>query len=344
MSTSEKTFGPAIVATANAARAFDAPVRYPLLFAFPTTDEYGMAKNAAFISVIEHFLGVLILLPILVYKRGIAHFLNALKQFDRREWISVIFISAGGSALGLFFFLISLGLGNPTVAILIQKTQPLITLIFAAIILKERPSRNFWIALIIAIIGIAMLVYPDIIESSQTADTKALVAILCSLAAAVFWGGSTVFGRILTDKNDYWDITLYRYIGGFFFLLVFNVLLLNYTQGNFDLLNNNIGVFGNPDTTINFNWKFIGFVCILYSAIITGGILPLALYYYGLKMSKAAIAGLAELTFPVLAIFVNEIFLGFGLEPIQIIGAIILLVDVSTLSYINMKEAERQKS
>ncbi|UJG41356.1 MAG: DMT family transporter [Candidatus Heimdallarchaeum aukensis] len=343
----DKIYGPIIVSAANAARSFDAPVRYPLLFNSPDVfvKPMAMPRASSFITLIEHFLGLLILLPILLIKRGTKQVFGVFKEFDRRDWISLIFISAGGSALGLFFFLISLGLGNPTVAILIQKSQPLITLIFAIFILKEKPSLRFYVVLLLAITGIGLIAWPDISKSVQTLEFTGLIAILCSLLAAVFWGGSTVFGRILTKKVDYWNLTLFRYIGGFFFLLVFNIFTFTYNSTYFGLLTQKINVFGHyvDGSFVPLDWQWIGILCILYAAILTGGVLPLALYYFGLTRSKASVAGLAELAFPILSIFINYYFLGFGLEPIQIVGAIILLASVSTLSYINAKEFERDQ-
>jgi len=238
---SNKVYGPAIVSVANAARAFDAPVRYPLLFSAPGVfdDPYNMSRTSSFVTLVEHLIGVLILLPIILILRGKKRLINILKGFDKRDWISVIFISVGGSALGLFFFLISFGLGNPTIAILLQKSQPIITLIFAWAIIKERPDKAFWIALVIALIGIFFLSFPEILPTDLLntilvdndfpaflnqlfdIDTNALIAILCSLIAATLWGGSTVFGRILTKNVDYWDLTLFRYVGGFSFLIIF---------------------------------------------------------------------------------------------------------------------------
>ncbi|MHA1984012.1 MAG: EamA family transporter, partial [Candidatus Hodarchaeales archaeon] len=132
------------------------------------------------------------------------------------------------------------------------------------------------------------------------------------------------------------------YVGGFSFLVIFNLLIFAYTPENFNLLTANIQVFGQDGTVLNFGWEWLGIIAIMYSAIFTGGIIPLAIYYYGLKRSKASIAGLAELAFPVLAVFVNFIFLGFGLTEIQIVGAIILLADVSILSYINAERSFKQ--
>ena len=76
----------------------------------------------------------------------------------------------------------------------------------------------------------------------------------------------------------------------------------------------------------------------------TGCIIPLVLYYFGLRWSRASVGGIAELAFPILAIFVNDYFLGFGLSNMQIIGAIILFSVVSLISYVNKLEYEKEKT
>lgn len=339
-----RSIGPALVSLANAARAFDAPVRYPLLFSAPDVfvKPMAMPRASAFVTLVEHFLGVLILAPILFFTRGFKHIREAFKKFEKRDWFALIFVSCGGSALGLFFFLISFGLGNPTVAILLQKTQPLITFIFAILILKEKPTKLFYVSLFIAIGGVILMSYDEILQKSQdvgwSIDWLGFIAIACSLIAAIFWGGSTVFGRILTKKLHFWDLTLLRYIGGFFFLIVLNAGILTYNRTYFQFLMVDIGIFPEVST-----WQLPVITCLIYAAVLTGGILPLALYYFGLKRSRASIAGLAELAFPLLAIFINYFFLGWGLTWKQGVGAGILIVMVSALSFINAREIEKQR-
>ena len=85
-----------------------------------------------------------------------------------------------------------------------------------------------------------------------------------------------------------------------------------------------------------------GFIAIILVTIFTGGVIPLSLYYFGLRWSRASVGGLAELAFPLLAIFVNFIFLGFALTEWQVIGSVILLTVVSVMSYVNRKEYEKE--
>lgn len=328
--------GPLIVALANGLRAFDAPIRYPYLFTkygggSSLSDAYRFSGFSSFVVLVEHLIGTLFLLPILVFKKGISYFIHQLSEFKKDDWIFLFLISVG-SGLGLFFFLISFTLGNPTVAILIQKSQPLFTLFMAMIVLKERPTKFFYVAIVISALGVGLL----IIEEIQAKETLfEIMAVFSSLVAAFLWGSNTVWGRIMTKKVDYWDLTAYRYTGGLFVLLGFNVLASAYTAENLNSLFETYNTFG-PSLDIFLSGLFI----IIIATIFTGGIIPLSVYYFGLRWSKASVGGLAELAFPVLAIFVNFIFLGWGLTAIQIVGALILIIVISYLSYVNIKEHE----
>jgi len=334
--------GPAIVAVANGMRALDAPVRYPLLQGkysylwsgdITLTNALTLSGYSSFLVTVEHLLGVLLLLPILLFRRGFGHLAALLRTFNRRDWVSLLLVSIG-SGLGLYFFLIAFGLGNPTVAILVQKSQPLITVLVAMVVIKERPSRLFYIGTIIATVGISLLVFSDITDPERVVFD--LLGALASLAAAFFWGSNTIWGRILTDKVDDLDLTTLRYIGGSIVLIVFNFLIFAYTPENFAALTQSFTTF-----PAIFPIEMLGIIALIYAVILTGGIIPLALYYYGLRRSKASVAGLAELAFPVLAIFVNDIALGYRLNGYQFIGAMILIGVVSYMSWVNAKEYEK---
>lgn len=331
--------GPPIVAGANAARAFDAPVRYPLLFTRWGSPELSTALRlssfSSFLVMIEHIIGVLVIAPFMFFFRGFGHLREVTATFERRDWVAALMVSLG-SGLGLYFFLIALAMGNPTVAILLQKSQPLITLFVAMLVLKERPKKRFYMALAVALLGIFLLSFNDI----KNAELFGLTAVVCSLIAAGFWGSNTVFGRLLTDKVDYWDLTFFRYIGGAGVLIVFNLLIFAFTPDNINALTETFTTFPN----VFGGFEMTGLMIIIYAAILTGGILPLALYYYGLRWSKASVGGLAELAFPLLAVFVNWITLGYFLTDVQILGTIILLLAVTALTYINAKEYEEEKA
>lgn len=339
----EVLIGPAIVATANAARAFDAPVRYPLIlknFNLDMTDPI-VSSRSAFIVLIEHIIGTLLVTIFLFSRKAQQRLYQQIKSFNRRDWLSFILVSMG-SGLGLYFFMLALAYGNPTIAILLQKSQPMITLAFAMIIMHERPTKFYYFAFVASLVGIYFMVF----ESFGQGSSDELLAAFYSLIAAGFWGSNTVWGRILTDKVDYWNLTTLRYIGGSIILIGFNLIIGAYTTDNFTLLGETINTFWVPWPREFLPFDFLipmsGLIAIFLVTIFTGGILPLSLYYFGLRWSRASVGGLAELAFPLLAIFVNFIFLGFGLSEFQLLGAVILLIVVSVISYVNRKEYEME--
>jgi drug/metabolite transporter (DMT)-like permease len=337
--------GPAIVAGANALRAFDAPVRYPLILKnFELMQQIGpttyvpnpvlVPSRSIFIVLIEHLIGTLLVILLLFPRKAHTSLRRQVQSFNRQDWISFLLVSIG-SGMGLYFFMIALSHGNPTVAILLQKSQPLITLLFAMLVLQERPTKLFYASVLIAFFGIFLM----IMETFGQQASNELIAALFSLIAAVFWGSNTVWGRILTDKVDYWNLTTLRYLGGSAILIVTNLLAGAYTSTNFGILSETINAaWFNQTIPLN------GFIAIALVTIFTGGIIPLALYYFGLRWSRASVGGIAELAFPILAIFVNYYFLGWGLTFTQIVGAIILFGVVSFMSYVNRIEHEKAKA
>ncbi len=341
----EVLLGPAIVAAANATRAFDAPVRYPLIlknFTLDVSDPL-VSSRSAFIVLIEHIVGTILVVILLFSRKAHQQLYQQLQSFDRRDWLYFVLVSMG-SGLGLYFFMLALAFGNPTIAILIQKSQPLITLAFAIVIMRERPTRFYYFALIASLVGIYFMVF----ESFGQESSNELLAVLFSLIAAIFWGSNTVWGRILTDKVDYWNLTTLRYVGGTIILVGFNLIVGAYTAPNFALLGETINTFWVPWPRELLPFDFLipisGLIAIILVTIFTGGVIPLSLYYFGLRWSRASVGGLAELAFPLLAIFVNFIFLGFALTGWQVIGAIILLTVVSVMSYVNRREYEKEQT
>jgi drug/metabolite transporter (DMT)-like permease len=64
------------------------------------------------------------------------------------------------------------------------------------------------------------------------------------------------------------------------------------------------------------------------------------LYYKGLKKITAHMGSIAELFFPFSAVTINWIFLGKALQPIQITGALILIVASILLQRSRTQQAE----
>ena len=81
---------------------------------------------------------------------------------------------------------------------------------------------------------------------------------------------------------------------------------------------------------------------VLYVFIIavTSGVVSLFIYYRGLSYTKASVATLAELGFPMAAVIVNWYFLKDALSLVQLLGMAILLFAVLKLATYNSEPVE----
>lgn len=243
-------------------------------------------------------------------------YFKELKGLSKTDWLAVVFIGFGGSALATVFFTQSFYYVNPSVSILLQKTQPLIAILMAVIILKERLSQRFWLWATIAIGGAYIISFPEIKISGLSLGGGTL-GVVFALLASFFWGGSTVFGRLLLHKISFQAMTAIRFLSALAFLFVIQIYYGRVQE---------VGIATPKD------WLFVVIIAVL------AGFISLFFYYKGLQSTKASIATICELAFPFSAVIINWIFIpGSALSIMQIFGGLVLLGSVTILSLENAK-------
>ncbi len=211
------------------------------------------ALTSAHIVLIEHLiLTAALLIPLW---RMRAQWLT----LSARQWGAVIGIGWGGSALGTICFTEAIKIGNPTTAILLQKTQPIFAALLAWLLLKEPLGRRFWICLLLALCGAYVVNFglsaPGGIERR---------AALLALTAAALWGGSTVLGRFVLARLSFFALTALRVIVATPFLIAVN---------------------GLPALTALLDTRQS--ISLLLMALIPG-LLALLIYYRGLRDARAS--------------------------------------------------------
>jgi len=299
---SRETTGPILVTFAATLWAVDAPFRKLL-----TTE-----LSSPAIVLMEHLMVSVCVLPLLLTR------VAELKRLTIRGWLAVMFVSCGGSALATVLFTQSFRYLNPTVAILLQKLQPLIGIALAAVILKERSSKDFWLWALVAVCGAYLVSFPSLKPSGLTWNSDMLGVVL-ALGAAFLWAGSTVFGRFALNSVEYQMLTALRFLPALALLVVVNVFS---------------GTLREVAAASSRDWLFV------FMTAIIGGFISLLIYYYGLRSCRASVATLCELGYPLAAVVVNWKFLGAALSPIQVAGGCILLLAIVRLSVVNEQEIQ----
>ncbi len=268
----------------------DTPLRRPLTAVLSSTN----------IVLNEHLILTAVLLP--VFWRARAEW----GKLGPRQWGAITAIGWGGSGLATVCFTEAIRIGNPTTAVLLQKTQPLFASLLAGLLLAESLGRRFWACLAVALVAGYLISVGDRPEMLwhpvQALKPERSVAALLALAAAALWGASTVLGRFLLRGISFQMVTALRILMATPFLLAMAVL-------------------GHHPLLVELN---AGQMLSLATLASVPGLTALLLYYYGLRRSRASRAAIAELCFPATATFLNWVFLGARISAIQGAGFLLL--------------------
>lgn len=274
----------------------DTLIRYPLV-------ERGI--NPITIVFYEHCLLALI------FSLGLIPAIKRIGELKLSDVFSFLIIGGIGSAIATVAFTESFQYLNPSLVILLQKFQPVVAIILAALVLKEEIQKQFVIWAFICLIGGLLVSSPDI-ERFYNLMINNFGAVTSDVAlkgyglvgvSIVGWGATTVFGKRLSMVGfETKAIMAGRFFTG---LLV----LVPFVQWDRSL------ILPNGEDYLR----------ILIMVLISGA-LAMWLYYQGLKKLPAKTTAIAEMFFPFFAIVVNWIFLGKQLNELQLVGGAILIV------------------
>lgn len=255
----------------------------------------------------DHIIAALVLGLFVAIKYG-----KEATALSTKAWVSALFAGAGGSAIATLCFTASFKYVNPSVSILIQKSQPVIVTFLAILFLRERPKRKFFIWSLVAIAAVLVISFPNLdFGFLKGIELTTHVGALYAIIASVIWAVTTVVGKILTHETPPPLATFWRYVFGAITLTIFTLFQTE-----------------NPPLTLLLSGQNLG--AMAYISLVSG-LGAMLLYYQGLSRTRATVATFAELVFPVGAIGINYIVLGYTLEPVQVISACVLFYAVSQI-------------
>ena len=178
------------------------------------------------IITLEHGIGALIFLPL------IKKFWSEIKKLSQSDWASMLWISLLGGICGTYFYTKALsyvGYIDLSVVVLLQKFQPVFAMSLAAIILKERLSKQYIMLATMAIIGGYFITFGG--KPLPNWNDNSLIAALFALLAAFCWGSSTAIGKKALVNLHYSAVTGLRLaittVISFLIILIFNLEVLS---------------------------------------------------------------------------------------------------------------------
>jgi drug/metabolite transporter (DMT)-like permease len=254
----------------------------------------------------EHAILVALMLPVLWRTKPIV------AKLQRDDWIALVLIGVGASALATILFTKAFSYGDPTTPLILQKLQPLFAVAGAYLVLKERLLPRYAFYLGAAVAGAYLVTFP-----APTLPTSAsFMSAALAVGAAGLWGLGTVLGRKVLPLIPFSSLTALRFAIG-----LPAAAIAMWLDGGVS----NVLRLGSDEL-----------LALLLLALVPG-LGALLIYYAGLRHTPAAAATVAELAFPLSAILLNRLVFGTSLSPTQWAGVMILSAVIATLGYLSKR-------
>jgi drug/metabolite transporter (DMT)-like permease len=262
----------------------------------------------------EHLIGLIILLPF-----AFKYVLKA--KLGKREWWLIILIAILSGLLGTLWFttaLLKVSFISFSVVFLLQKLQPVFAITTAAIFLKEKINRRYIIWAVIAIISAYFVTFPNGYVNLATGDGT-IIAALYALGAAVAWGSSTTFSKMLLGKVKAEVSTFYRFL---FTTCIAIVVIMS---------------FGYSPSVSAVTLPQIGLFTLI---AVSTGMVALLIYYKGLAKTPVHISTILELTFPFVAILIDMVVYHTFLTASQWIFACLLIYSIYRITLLRNNDGK----
>ena len=292
--------GPILIIIAALLWAVDGVIRRNLYTLPPIT-----------IIFFEHLFGLIILFPFVAKYVFKTH-------FTKQEWFLIILISVLSGLIGTLWFttaLLQVHFISFSVVFLLQKLQPIFAISTASVFLKEKFDKRYILWAVIALLSAYFVTFKNGFVNLSTGEGT-IIAAIYALGAAVAWGSSTTFSKMLLNKVRAEVSTFYRFL---FTVLIALPILLIFGYGS------SLGTLTLPQSGY--------FVLIAVST----GMVALLIYYKGLSKTPVHISTILELTFPFIAILIDMRLYHTVLSLSQWIAAVLLVFSIYKIARLREK-------
>jgi drug/metabolite transporter (DMT)-like permease len=245
-------------------------------------------------------------------------------RMPRSEIPKLIVLGLSGAALLQWLYFIALDRLPAAIALLLEFTAPLMVAIFSAVVLRHHIAKQVWLALGLALFGLALVaqVWKDV-----GLDT---VGVLAALGAAAFLATFHLLGKHMLETKDPLVLSFWMFaISSVFWAIV-------QPWWNFDasVLTESTNMLGRLAEYSIPVWLGVLWVIVL------GTLAPYGLEVTGLRHLPATTTGIVSMIEPVVAAGVAWLWLEEALNGVQLLGGLLVLTGVGLVQVARAASAE----
>jgi len=286
--------------------ALDLVVRIPL------TQRYNFVE----LTFVESLMGLIFTIP-LFFKQGASE----MRKLNLRQWLGVVFLGGIGMTVAGFLSNLSLMKSTPALFSVVQMLQPIVVLILASVVLKEKVDSLYFYGGLWIILSGLMIYSQDFSFYLDKKLTMNGVSLFVAILTMLIWAGCTIISKFLLLNISPFILVCFRWI----FAFVFSVCFLFYESSslNFDFMQD-----------------FSSMLRLVFMSGIAGT-LGMYFYYLGLKNLTAIKTSFLELSFPTFGVMFWSFY---RYEEVSLLRALGILFFFSFVLILLSNFNQRQKN
>jgi len=233
-------------------------------------------------------------------------------RLRRRELPYLIVFGIAGVALVQWLYFVSIGRLPIGIALLIEYIAPILIAIWAWAVFKERIRRRIWLALVLAVVGLAVVVE---VWSGLSLDG---IGVTAALAAALAYAVYVLMAERAVKLRDPASLTAY----GFLFAALFWAAVQPLWRFPAGRLDDSVSLLGHLERFSLPVWLLLLYV------VVAGTMITFLLVAAALRHISATRVGIVAMLEPVGASVVAFLWLGESFGAAQLLGGAIVLVAI----------------
>jgi DME family drug/metabolite transporter len=252
--------------------------------------------NPLILSQSRTTISFLVLLPVLIFRRGWRNLRLPAPDFGR-----IVLLGVLGVAASNYLYYLAIQRTNVATAIILQYTAPVLVLLYMVARGLQKATAQRVAAVGLAVVGSGLAI--GVVGAGGFRLDP--VGVMAALLAAVSFAFYNVAGHQILGRYDRWIVLLYT----------------TFSAGAFW-------------TIVNPPWKLAaahysglqwGFLAVFALVSVLG---PFSLYFAGLQHLEPTRAIVASCLEPVFSIVLAALLLGEALRPVQVLGIVIVLAAI----------------
>jgi drug/metabolite transporter (DMT)-like permease len=233
-------------------------------------------------------------------------------RVTRGELPFLAVFGVAGLAFVAWFYFVAIERLEIGIALLIQYVAPVLVALYARYVLHEPVRRRIWAALALAIAGLALLLQ---LWQGLVLDG---IGVLASIGAAVTFALYILMADRGIRRRTSSSLLAY----GFLFAALFWAVVQPWTSFPWDLLDDSVSLLGRLESIELPVWLLMAWMVVL------GTIVPFGLLVGALRHVSPTRAGILAMFEPVAGTVIAYAWLREELDPIQLVGAAVVLCGI----------------